>query len=246
MNKLIIGGHRGCTTEPENTIKAFKKALETNVDLIELDVRLTKDKVPVVIHDTTVNRTTNGRGRVAELTLAEIKKLDAGDGQQIPTLQEVINFVKGKTKLLIEVKTYATIKPVAKLIKDNEIVDSTIVASFGHIVAKYFKKALPQIKTGVLVVALPVNPVKVVEDANADYLFSFHETLLAGSIIYKREIKRANKKNIQVFACDVDDKYALAADELKQLVKMGVNGIITNNPAAAIKHLEKKRKSILW
>ena len=84
-------GHRGAPrNEPENTLRSFKKALSLNVDMIECDVHLTKDGQVVVIHDPTVERTTNGKGKVKGFTLKEIKRLDAGKGEKIPTLEEIV------------------------------------------------------------------------------------------------------------------------------------------------------------
>lgn len=97
--------HRGASGyAPENTLAAFKKALEFDIDVIELDVHLTKDNHLVVIHDKTVNRTTDGKGKVADKTLAELQKLDAGNGEKIPTLQEVLDLVNRKALVSIEIK----------------------------------------------------------------------------------------------------------------------------------------------
>lgn len=87
--------HRGASYfEPENTLKAVKRALEMGADRVEVDVRLSKDKELVVIHDPTVDRTTDGTGQVEDMTLQELKKLNAGKGERIPTLQEIIEAIK--------------------------------------------------------------------------------------------------------------------------------------------------------
>ena len=102
---MILTGHRGAAAlEPENTLLSMQKAIDLGVDQIELDVHLTRDQHLVVIHDTTVDRTTDGQGAVADFTLEEIKRLDAGKGERIPTLQEVIDLVRGKVVLQIELK----------------------------------------------------------------------------------------------------------------------------------------------
>jgi len=98
-------GHRGAKGyEPENTLRSFQKALELNVDAVELDVRRTKDGAIVVIHDAEVDRTTNGKGLVSELTLKEIKELDIEKGEKIPTLEEALDFLDKKVKIFIELK----------------------------------------------------------------------------------------------------------------------------------------------
>lgn len=97
--------HRGASGHaPENTLAAMLKALSLGADGIELDVHLSKDGVPVVIHDETLERTTNGHGKVSEHTLAALQHFDAGNGERIPTLQEVIELVNGNAILFIEIK----------------------------------------------------------------------------------------------------------------------------------------------
>jgi glycerophosphoryl diester phosphodiesterase len=110
----LIIAHRGdSAARPENTLSAFRQALAVRADMIELDVQLTKDGQVVVLHDATVNRTTDGTGNVREMTLAELKKLDAGfptrfgtqfKGERIPTLTEALEALRGKAKVLIEIK----------------------------------------------------------------------------------------------------------------------------------------------
>ncbi|MEO0143058.1 MAG: glycerophosphodiester phosphodiesterase family protein [candidate division WOR-3 bacterium] len=102
---IEIIGHRGARgIEPENTIRSFKKAIELKVDYIECDVHLTKDGHIVLIHDHTLDRTTNGTGYVNDYSFDAIRKLDAGKGEKIPTLQELIDLIKGKVKAHIELK----------------------------------------------------------------------------------------------------------------------------------------------
>ena len=110
-----IIGHRGYPAKyPENTLAAFEAAIEAGAVMIELDVMLSRDRKVVVIHDATLDRTTNGKGSVADLTLAELKQLDAGSwfdaqfvGQQIPELSEVLDLVNGRAYVNIEIKSNA-------------------------------------------------------------------------------------------------------------------------------------------
>jgi len=102
---MLIYAHRGSSgTEPENTIRAFRQAIADGAGGVELDVHLSSDGVPVVIHDRDVSRTTNGQGNIDELNLGTIKGLDAGNGERVPTLTEVLHLVAGKLKLYVEVK----------------------------------------------------------------------------------------------------------------------------------------------
>jgi glycerophosphoryl diester phosphodiesterase len=113
-------GHRGARAhEPENTLRSFKKALEIGVNAVELDVRKTKDNQVVVIHDSDVKKTTNGKGLVNELTLKEIKEFSTVKGEKIPTLKEVLDFLDKKAKILIELKETGVEEKVLSLVREN-------------------------------------------------------------------------------------------------------------------------------
>ncbi len=113
-------GHRGASGyEPENTLRSFRRAVALGADMIELDVHLTKDGRVVVIHDDTVDRTTDGKGKVGRMTFAEIKKLDAGQGERIPTLEEALGAVVGKAAVDIEIKGEGLAGSVAKVVKER-------------------------------------------------------------------------------------------------------------------------------
>ena len=109
---VVNVAHRGASGNyPENTLIAFQKALEIGVDEIELDLHMTKDDHLIVMHDSTVDRTTNGTGAIAELTLTEIKALDAGSafgeqfrGERVPTWEEALDLVQGKVRLNVHLK----------------------------------------------------------------------------------------------------------------------------------------------
>lgn len=102
---MLIYAHRGSSgTEPENTLRAFGRAVVDGADGVELDVHLSRDGVPVVIHDRDVSRTTDGTGFVDELDLPAIRRLDAGDGERVPTLAEVLDLLAGRLKVYVEVK----------------------------------------------------------------------------------------------------------------------------------------------
>lgn len=102
---IFVAAHRGwCEKYPENTMLAFKKAIDLGVDQIETDIRITKDNELVLIHDATLERTTNGTGKVCEYTLAELKQLDAGKGEQIPTLRELLDLVKDHPTITLDLE----------------------------------------------------------------------------------------------------------------------------------------------
>ena len=160
---MYVLAHRGYSGKaPENTMAAFKLALEADADGLELDVHITKDGRVVVIHDDTLERTTDGRGRVEEQTYAELAQLDAGSwfgeefkGERLPTLDEVCELLKGTDKIFnVELKAGVNFKEltekVAELIVAYDLVPNTIISSFNHYALAYMKQVNADIRTGIL------------------------------------------------------------------------------------------------
>lgn len=152
MNRILVAGHRGYRAKyPENTLLSFQKALELGVDMLEFDLNLTKDKRLVVIHDQTVDRTTNGSGFVRDLTLEEIKELDAGvrfseefARQKIPTLEEFLTLVADYRDLLFNVeikeKTYETVDLTVETLKAFGVLDRCVMTCFDAHILKYIRR----------------------------------------------------------------------------------------------------------
>lgn len=161
---ITIVAHRGWSGEaPENTMAAFKLALtDPDIAFIELDVHLTKDGVPVVIHDHTLDRTTNGSGSIHAHTLEELRQLDAGSwfapqfaGERIPTLDEVLELVKGRGKLHVELKAigneYEGIEEkVIAAIHRQGMKDAVVLSSFDHDSMKRANELDPTIPTALI------------------------------------------------------------------------------------------------
>ena len=129
-------GHRGAKGhEPENTIASFEKAIKLGCDYVELDVHLADEEL-FVIHDSRVDRTTNGSGKIAELTREQIESLDAGNGQKIPTLSEVLAFINGRCGVNIELKGAGTAGPVCDLLNTllnrSHLSSPILISSFDY------------------------------------------------------------------------------------------------------------------
>ncbi len=159
----IIFGHRGaCAHAPENTLASFELALTQGADAIELDAKLTADDQVVVIHDQTVDRTTSGQGKVNQLKLEEIRRLDAGShfdiafrGEPIPTLEEVLTKIGGRTFTNIELTNYSSPDDplplkVAELVKRLDIQDRIMFSSFHPIPLLRVHHYLPEVPVGLL------------------------------------------------------------------------------------------------
>lgn len=220
MKKILKIGHRGAMDlEPENTIRSIKKAIDLGVDAVEIDVYRTKDNKLAVLHYEKIETTTNGRGLVWEKTLAQLQKLDAGKGEKIPSLQEVIDIVKGKCILLIELKMYGIEKDVVESINKNGIKKSVIVISFFHDLIRDVKKIDPEIKTGVTFMCVPVNASRLAIEANADYILPQHQ------FITRTMVRDAHKHKLKILAWHTSDR-----KEIKNLLDLGVDGILSNRP----------------
>ena len=133
MRQVLRIGHRGAAGHaPENTLAAIQKGIALGVDLVEIDVRRTADGVLVVLHDATVNRTTDGKGRVDRLSLADVKKFNAGNGEQIPTLEEVLKMTAGRAGLMLELKIKGAARQAVETVREAGFSAPVIYASFLH------------------------------------------------------------------------------------------------------------------
>lgn len=175
----LVGGHRGNPAEhPENTLASFRSAIELGVDMIECDVHMSADGELVVIHDHTLDRTTNGSGLVAQHTLAELRELDAGGGERLPVLAEVSQLARDRVGLCVEIKQIPIpypdleVKLIAQL-RDLDTLDQTAVLSFHHGAVRRLKELEPRLAVGVLEGARPIDPVAILRSADAD-IYSPH------------------------------------------------------------------------
>jgi glycerophosphoryl diester phosphodiesterase len=226
---VIVTGHRGAAgLEPENTIRSFKRALTLGVDQVELDVHFTRDRALVVIHDDTVDRTTNGRGPVHALTLDEVRTLDAGKGEQVPTLQEVIDLVKGRAVLQIELKGLGVEEAVVTTVEANRIVDEVVVTSFRHYMVRKVKALNPRVSTGVLFRCLPLDAPRLARDAGADGL---HPHV---NYIDARLVEDGHRYGLKVRAWNTDDP-----EQMRWLLTLGVDAIGSNRPDILLNVVKK-------
>jgi glycerophosphoryl diester phosphodiesterase len=159
---MQIFAHRGASGNyPENTASAITAALQAQVDGIELDVQSCADDF-VIIHDSWLDRTTNGTGRVVDTPFSEIRKLDSGDGQQVLNLQQVLELIGTQTQINLELKhTFGLDKLVSTL--EQNVADGIIereqllISSFDHHQLKWLKQNLPWVKIGALTASIPLN-----------------------------------------------------------------------------------------
>ena len=159
--RVFVVAHRGLSAEePENTMRSFRRAAEVGCDLIEFDVHLSRDGVPVVIHDETLDRTTDGRDLVRDRTLDELRRLDAGRGERIPTLAEVVEWAEaGAIGLSVEIKqptpalglpAYEGIaERVVELVRPSAVAARSLIHSFDHPTIRHVRELWPEATTGI-------------------------------------------------------------------------------------------------
>ncbi len=223
---MEIYAHRGAITfAPENTLKAVKKAIELGVDGVEIDVRLTKDKELVVIHDKKVDRTTNGKGHVHSFTLEEIKELEIKGGEKIPTLEEVLKETKMKCKLNIELKISGAEEKAIELIEKYEMKNYVVISSYKHNVVKRIKEIDKGIEAALLVIGRKgKNYVPLVKKFKAN---GIHILL---NKVTKEMVEKLHQEGyfIRVYSLSMKKKQdKKCADNLRSI---GVDGLITFYP----------------
>lgn len=228
----MIVAHRGFSGRfPENTLRAFREALKLPVDAIEFDVRKTSDGMLVVIHDETVDRTTQGSGRVNELTWDNIKKLDAGTrkgkefaGEHIPSLGEALESIMGQTMALIEIKEPGTELQIIETIQQHNASEWVNLVSFHGEALASAKKAAPQISY-TLIGGEPVG-------TSDKTFFNFvHDALSSGtnsitvhySALTPERIRYCHERYLFVGTWTVDNR-----DLAEKLISMGVDAIASN------------------
>jgi glycerophosphoryl diester phosphodiesterase len=154
-------------------MRSFRSAIAAGCDLIECDVHLSSDGRLVVIHDHTLERTTNGKGLVKDHTAAELRKLDAGQGEKIPLLQEVVELALGKVGLVIEIKQLPQLYPgleekLLNMLRQLGAVAECAVVSFNHAAIHELRKLEPKLQLGILEGARPMHPATLLREAGAD------------------------------------------------------------------------------
>ncbi|MDW7672959.1 MAG: glycerophosphodiester phosphodiesterase [Bacillota bacterium] len=237
LNKTKIFGHRGAAgTHPENTLLSFTEAIEVGADGIELDLQQSQEGVLVVIHDETVDRTTDGTGWVKDMSIKELKQLNASSWfshslprEEIPTLEEVFDLTNSADVILnIELKNglvqYRGIEEqLFSLIKKYRIEERVIISSFNHYSIVTFNKLAPHVDTAVLVMEGLYKPWEYTATVGAKGLHCYWPTATAETINYSQE------KGIAVRPFTVNEE-----GKIRELISLNCDGLITDVPKLAI------------
>jgi glycerophosphoryl diester phosphodiesterase len=237
----LVIAHRGASAyAPENTIAAFELAIQMGADAIELDTKLTEDGIPIVIHDQSLERTTNGSGSVSAKTVADIKLLDAGSkynarfaGEKIPILEEVFSAVGKKILINVELTNYASPfdrlpEIVVDLVREAGLSERVILSSFNPVALIKAKKASDKIRRAALAGSGPKIVHGIIE-VFTDY-FALHPEV---SLVNQGMVNRHHDAGHKVNVWTVNEE-----SMMMKLLSMGVDGLFTDTPDTAKKVIE--------
>ncbi len=234
----MIQAHRGASGyAPENTLPAFRRAVELNADGIETDIYLTADGLLAVCHDPDISRTSNGSGIISEMTMEMLRRFDFGSwyspefaGTGIPTLPEVLEIVRHMDVINIEIKDMGQAGSTARRdafalllrqLKEAGCVERTLISSFQHPLLKELKEAIPALRTGLLYgdPFTPEETVAMVRSFDADAIHPYIGCLTESAA------EACRKRHIDINAWTINDP-----ENVRRALSLGVTGIITNLP----------------
>lgn len=238
IKNLLCIGHRGAMGHaPENTLASIRKALEIGVPCVEIDVYFVDGQL-VVFHDSRLERTTNGTGYLLDQNFSDLRSLDAGDGEKIPTLKEVFEAVHLQAGINIELKGPNTARRVVEFVfkmRDMGWSDDLIlISSFDHRELARIRQLDPRIKVGAMMVGLPVNDSAFAESLGA---YSVHLSL---EFIDRRFVDDAHSRGLRVFVFTVNHP-----EDIIKMGELGVDGVFTNYPERILKY-KNDRGIIGW
>ena len=245
MQPVSALAHRGFSkAAPENTLAAYRQAIELCPDFMECDVRQTKDGRLIVIHDKSVDRTTNGKGLVADMTMAGLRQLDAGSwfgpefaGEKLPTFEEVLDLAKNQTVLVIEIKEAGTEDQVVNMIKSRDMSGETMICSFHYSVGVRMPALDPQIPFSPIIhIREPVSPEEAVRLADAAAAVNGAIWAVNYQAINPALVEATHSANMLLESWTVD-----AEEDMRRLVDLSVDCIGSNDIALLLRVLSDLR-----
>lgn len=215
---FTLVGHRGAMgLEPENTLRSFRRAVIEGADAIELDLRVSLDGHLVILHDADVSRTTDGEGNVAEMTLAEIKDLDAGQGESIPTFDEVLDAVD--LPIQAEIKAFDAARAAVDTIRDRNLVDRITVTSFSADILRETLDYFPDVRAGLISSRAPRESVDQARAMGIDVL------CLGLASLDEKFVDLCRREGLEVIGWPAND-----ADQLLHALRIGTAGATSDFP----------------
>lgn len=230
--------HRGASAvEPENTLRAFARAIEMGAHMIELDLHQTRDGQVVVIHDDNLRHTTNGRGWVSQVSLEEVRKADAGKGECVPTLQETLELTRGRVQLYLEIKAPEAAKETLRIVRNFNCQDEVMLASFDLRLMRELGETVNDMELGLILGTPSLNPVVRWRETfpwialrHINYQTLCMQVKMCAETL-ARNTKRHGKK-LYVWTANSEADYA-------RMIARNVDGIVTDTPDRLVAYLEK-------
>jgi glycerophosphoryl diester phosphodiesterase len=220
-----VVSHRGAGwLLPENTLPGFERAIELGCDLTECDVRLSADGKLVVLHDATVDRTTNGSGQVVDLSFDQLRELDAGNGALVPTLDEVLEVIDGRIKLLCELKAPGTAAPSVAAVREHGLVEQVIFTSFQFERLAEARALGDELRLGGILASPALVAVEHLAELRAASIGVHHEHLTP------QFVRAAQERGLHVRGWNPNTE-----PEIERLLEMGPDGISSDRPDLALK-----------
>lgn len=228
LTTRFVVAHRGASAyEPENTLRAIRRAVEMGAHAVEVDARVTKDGHVVIVHDEDLARVAGVQRRVSEMSLEEVKSVILSSGERVPTLGEVLEEVRGRAVLFLELKEAPAAKPALLDVVRAGALEGTVFISFLEEALGAVRSAQPRAYTGLLY-AKPVDAIVRARQLGCRFILPFHR------LASQKAVGFAHRMGLRVVAWTVNEKEAI-----KQLFERGIDGVATDRPDAALEALRE-------
>lgn len=230
--------HRGASrAEPENTLRAFELAISQGAQMIELDLQLTREGHVIVLHDDTLDRTTNLKGRADQMSFDEIRRADAGKGERVPSLKETLELARGRVRLYLEIKDERAGLETLRLVRQMGCEDEVMLASFNIELMKQLGEEVNDLELGIIIGHRTIDP-RVRWRESFPWLalrrVNYHVLSVWAEICFSELVTRIQQQHRRVYVWTVDSEEAYA-----RFIARGVNGICTNRPDRLIAYLNQ-------
>jgi glycerophosphoryl diester phosphodiesterase len=241
MPPLVIA-HRGASAaEPENTLRAFELAIKLGAQMIELDLHATRDGQIVVIHDADLSHTTNLKGRVSELTLAEVRRADAGKGERVPTLEETLDLAHGRARLYLEIKDAQAAAETLRMVRARGCQSEVMIASFDLELMRRLGDEVRDIELGVILGTGSFDPRVRWREAFpwiALRHINYQVLCLQVALCFRYLAVQVKRRGQRLYVWTANDERAFA-----RMIEREVDGIVTDVPDRLIAYLARQPAS---
>jgi glycerophosphoryl diester phosphodiesterase len=241
MPPLVIA-HRGASAaEPENTLRAFELAIKVGAQMIELDLHATRDGQIVVIHDADLSHTTNLKGQVSELTLEEVRRADAGQGERVPTLAETLDLAHGRVQLYLEIKDARAAAETLRMVRARGCQSEVLIASFDLELMRQLGDEVKDIELGVILGTGSFNPRVRLREALpwiALRRINYQVLSIQVQLCFRYLAQQIKGRGKRLYVWTVNDERAFG-----RMIARGVEGIVTDVPDRLVSYLARQSKA---